>query len=105
QIYLRDLDAKATTLVSVARDPLSGQMEPGVPVPDGAVMDSANMIGAAISGDGTTVAWIGAHLPAQVPLLADEEAEILEDDAGSRPYDEPLWRRVADGPLAPTRRI
>jgi hypothetical protein len=108
QVYLRDLDTKRTTLVSVRRNPESGVMEPGVPVPGGAVMrkeQQPGLTGAALSADGTTVAWMGAHLPEQVPLLADEAEAIALDDAGNRPYAEPLWRRIADGPLAPTRRI
>jgi Tol biopolymer transport system component len=109
QVYLRDLDSRQTTLVSVRRDPATGEMEPGVPVLGGAVMESPVLpllSGAALSGDGTTVAWVGAHLPAQVPLLADEAQTIAAlDDNGSTPYDEPLWRRVADGPTAPTRRV
>lgn len=109
QVYLRDLDLRRTTLVSVQRNPSTGEMEPGVPVPGGAVMESPVLpllSGAALSADGTTVAWVGAHLPAQVPLLADEAQTISALDAnGSTPYDEPLWRRVADGPAAPTRRI
>lgn len=108
QVYLRDLDTDATTLVSVARDPASGEMEPGVPVPGGAVLEKSSMPlakGAALSADGTTVAWLATNLPAQVPLLSDEAAAIAKDDATDFPYDEPLWRRVADGPSAATRRI
>jgi Tol biopolymer transport system component len=109
QVYLRDLPSDTTTLVSVARDPSSGQMEPGVPVPGGAVVEIPEMsgsTGAALSADGSTVAWLGAHLPAQVRLLPDEAQTIEElDSVGSTPYDEPLWRRVADGPGAPTRRV
>ena len=109
QVVLRDLDTRETTLVSVQRNPGTGEMEPGVPVPGGAVMEDPVLpllTGAALSADGTTVAWLGAHLPAQVPLLSDEEQTISQlDSNGSFPYDEPLWRRVADGPEAPTRRI
>jgi hypothetical protein len=108
QVYLRDLGTDVTTLVSVARDPASGEMEPGVPVPGGAVLEKPSMPlakGAALSADGTTVAWLATNLPAQVPLLSDEAAAIAKDDATEFPYDEPLWRRVADGPSAPTRRI
>lgn len=108
QVYLRDLDTDVTTLVSIVRDPASGEMEPGVPVPGGAVLEKPSMPlvkGAALSADGTTVAWLGTNLPAQVPLLSDEAAAIAKDDATEFPYDEPLWRRVADGPSAPTRRI
>lgn len=106
EVYLRDLESGETSLVSVARDPLTGAMEPGVPVPGGAVVPTIERArGAALSADGTTVAWLGTHLPAQVPLLADEKPKIGGFDEGSRPYDEPLWRRFADGPTAPTRRI
>lgn len=106
EVYLRNLETGETTLVSVARDPLTGAMEPGVPVPGGAVVPTLERsIGAALSADGTTVAWLGTDLPAQVPLLADEKARITSLDESAFPYDEPLWRRVADGPLAPTRRI
>jgi Tol biopolymer transport system component len=109
QVVLRDLDTRETTLVSVQRNSGTGEMEPGVPVPGGAVMEDPVLpllSGAALSADGTTVAWLGTHLPAQVPLLSDEEKTISQFDSnGSFPYDEPLWRRVADGPGAPTRRI
>ena len=110
QIALRDLDTQRTTLVSAARDRTIGQMADR-PVPGGAVTasaaaGSAKVPGAAVSADGTTVAWLGAHVPDQVPTLADERQEIdaLDANAGAT-YDEPLWRRVADGPAAPTRRV
>jgi Tol biopolymer transport system component len=108
QVQLRDLDARRTILVSVRRDPETGAMEPDVPVPGGgaAVIGGLPLLnGAALSADGTTVAWVGTNLPEQVPLLGDEEATIRQRDAGSFPYDEPLWRRVADGPDAKTRRV
>jgi Tol biopolymer transport system component len=112
QVYLRDLDTRQTILVSARRNPETGDMEPGVPVPGGAVLDKQAvesrelLVGAAISGDGTTVAWLGAHLPEQVPLLGEEAEKIKAlDEKNIEPYDEPLWRRVADGPAAPTRRI
>jgi Tol biopolymer transport system component len=109
EVYLRDLDSDATLLVSARRDPISGAIEPGVPVPGGAAVESeATAIvtgGAALSADGSTVAWVGRDLPEQVPLLADEAASIAGLESSGRIYDEPLWRRVADGPFAPTRRI
>lgn len=109
QVYLRDLGEKRTTLVSVRRNPETGAMEPGVPVPGGAMVEKAQLpllAGAALSADGTTVAWLGANLQEQVPLLAGEAAAIAQENGASElPYDEPLWRRVADGPEAPTRRI
>jgi WD40-like Beta Propeller Repeat len=101
QVVVRDLATHRTTLVSTVRDPQTGAMT-ALPVPDGALMSG----GAALSGDGSTVAWLGAHLPAQVPLLAGEAQTIEgDDDLDGGHYDEPLWRRIADGPSAPTRRM
>jgi Tol biopolymer transport system component len=99
QVVLRDLASRTTTLVSAARNQSTGAMEPGVPVPNGAVATRPHLAGASLSADGSTVAWLGTDLQAQVPLLADESL------ATSEGYNEPLWRRIGDGPLAPTRRI
>jgi Tol biopolymer transport system component len=108
QVVLRNLETMETTLVSAERDPGAGAMT-GLPVPGGAVIEKAQLPllkGAALSADGTTIAWLGANLQDQVPLLPGEAAAIsAEDGASAFPYDEPLWRRVADGPQAPTRRI
>ncbi len=108
QVVLRNLATEATTLVSVERDSETGAMT-NLPVPGGAVILGSQLSllrGAALSADGTTVAWLGANLQSQVPLLAGEAASIsAENGAGPFPYDEPLWRRVVDGPGAPTRRI
>jgi hypothetical protein len=110
QVVLRDLATNTTTLVSVRRDAETGQpTEPSLPVEGGAVMNSPVLpllTGASLSADGTTIAWIGTHIASQVPLLGDE-AQTIEalDSNGTFPYDEPLWRRIADGPSAPTRRI
>jgi hypothetical protein len=109
QVVLRDLATDTTTLVSVERDPGTGSMT-DKPVPGGALVFSPSLSlpllrGAALSADGTTVAWLGANLPAQVLLSEGEAKKIAELDAGSTPYDEPLWRCLADGPSAPTRRI
>jgi hypothetical protein len=82
QIFLRDLDSKETTLVT--------RTDPGGAPAGGA-------LGAALSGDGTTVAWTGSHAPAQARFLEGENT-----DSNFLYY---LWRRVADGPAAPTRRI
>jgi hypothetical protein len=108
QVYLRDLATEETVLVSTARDRASGAVEPGVPVPGGAVLEQPQLPllrGAAISGDGSTVAWLGTNLPDQVAMDADEAAALDQLDAGSFPYAEPLWRRVGDGLEAPTRRV
>ncbi len=108
QVALRDLDSGCTTLVSVEREAVSGAMTDR-PVAGGAEIEKPPvplLRGAALSADGTTVAWLGAHLPAQVSLLADEAQTIFTlDGNGTFPYAEPLWRRVADGPEAPIRRI
>jgi Tol biopolymer transport system component len=111
QVLLRDLATDRTTLVSGARDPQTGLMETeagaDLPVPGGAVPPKANEpAGVSISGDGSTVAWLATNLPAQVPLLSDERATIEGlDERSEELYEEPLWRRVADGPEALTRRI
>jgi hypothetical protein len=121
QVAVRDLDTHQTTLVSAAYDPSSGTMLPGQPVSGvegsnkfGAVYSPAGVppafrqvsayagppgVGASISADGSTVAWMGQDIPQQAPMLSGEEVSV------SPSYAEPLWRRVADGPLAPTRRV
>jgi WD40-like Beta Propeller Repeat len=108
QVVLRNLETLETTLVSVERDSGTEAMT-DLPVPGGALIEKPQLSllkGAALSADGTTVAWLGANLQDQTPLLAGEEAAIsAEDGASEFPYDEPLWRRIADGPQAPTRRI
>ena len=102
QVVLRDLAAGCSTLVSARRDDATGAMTT-LPVDGGGALRPG---GAAISADGTTVAWTGAGLPAQVPLLADErDAVAFRDTVPLQHYTEPLWRRVADGPAAPTRRV
>ncbi len=53
--------------------------------------------GAALSADGTTVAWMGAEIGAQAPLLAGE--------VEMQGYTEPLWRRIAPGSQTPTERV
>jgi hypothetical protein len=110
QVVLRDLDARTTTLVSVTPQ--------GLPTPEGGAYPSADSeqemsgpIGpsnfsrlqfgdlvtgssAAISADGSTVAWLGTD--------ADEQAGA---GPGGPEEVEPLWRRVADGPTATTKRL
>ncbi|MCL2769689.1 MAG: hypothetical protein FWD42_06210 [Solirubrobacterales bacterium] len=104
QIAVRYLDRRETVLVSAERAQGSGEMTDR-PVAAGAFITP----GAALSGDGSTVAWVGAHIPAQAPTLEGERQQIESDD--SRPsnqdeaYDEPLWRRIGEGSAAPTRRM
>lgn len=109
QVALRDLDARRTILVSARRDPASGAMT-ALPVAGGAVAATAGpavanatasgVLGATLSADGTTVAWLGTAIDEQAPVLSQELVDMQ-----SNGYTEPLWRRVADGPAAPTRRI
>jgi hypothetical protein len=111
QVAVRDLATDTTTLVSQTRESLGGVPQP---VTDGAAYGYLNglrsQIGlstAALSADGTTVAWMGIDIPAQASASS---APIPEGDgirAGQPPdsYAEPLWRRIAEGPTAPTRRV
>jgi hypothetical protein len=125
QVAVRNLEEKTTQLVSVAYDPATGgpefNSETGQPEPVSAHVGGATYgavytgqahapafrlppaysitppVGASISADGSTVAWMGVDIGEQAPLLAGE----------SRPanYTEPLWRDIGDGPEAPTRRV
>lgn len=83
QLFVRDRAAGTTTLVS--RDRLTGE-------PAGGAIG-----GASISADGTTVAWAGREAPRQTVMLPGEGADPV--------LDYYLWRRVADGDAAVTRRI
>jgi hypothetical protein len=122
QVAVRDLQAKTTEPVSVADEPGTGlpaiDPETGRPEPvsgvEGAFTDGAvftpgttplrfgepptygltREVGASISADGTTVAWLGQNVAEQVKTLPGEA--LLPS------YSEPLWRRIADGPRAPT---
>ncbi len=115
QVAVRNLATKQTQLVSVVYDPASGT-ETGEPVPTSgeaaAVYPGVKLAprfpipaplstmgaGASISADGSTVAWLGQEIELQAPVLAHEPNMRPE-------YTEPLWRRIADGPQAPTRRV
>jgi Tol biopolymer transport system component len=116
QVVVRDLEHETTTLVSQTLGSI-GSPTPE-PVPRGAVtptlqLDTSaggarRLPGAALSADGTTVAWLGAHIAEQAPTLSDERAQIEADDKPGgtlESYDEPLWRRIAGGPAAPIRRM
>lgn len=94
QVAVRDLVTDTTTLVSVTRDP-STDLPAGQPVLGGGVYGAT----ATISADGSTVAWLGASVAEQVPTLPGEEV------GPGAEYVEPLWRRIDEGPLAPTRRV
>lgn len=135
QVAVRDLETKQTELVSVEYDPTTGQpakfeegpdegrdrpaptIEEGSGEAFGAVYPggaripqfegpsrSASInngwVGASISADGSTVAWMGQYIAAQAPVLP---ADPARNHPGQ--YTEPLWRRIDEGPAAPTRRI
>jgi hypothetical protein len=125
QVAVRNLQTKSTELVSVAYDPetASPAVNPSTGAPEpvsaeeggltyGAVYSPSlpppgfkapsayalqSSIGASISADGSTVAWMGQNVSLQAPVLS---AETLR--AG---YTEPLWRRIGEGSGTPTRRV
>lgn len=96
QVFVRDLAAGTTTLITAERDPSTGLMTE---------QPAGGAIGAAISGDGSAVAWTGRNAAAQTRFLGGENT-----DASFNYY---LWRRIAPaagapvavGPGSPTRRI
>jgi Tol biopolymer transport system component len=88
QLFVRDLATQRTTLVTASRDPETGQMTQ---------QPAGGALGGAISADGTTVAWTGDNASAQTRFLRGEPTSASEDYY--------LWRRIAAGPGAPTRRI
>jgi hypothetical protein len=125
QVAVRDLQSRTTQLVSARYDPAiggpklnpeTGQPEPvsaqegsqtygavfvgGAELPSftaPAPYEAATPVGASISADGSTVAWMGVDIGLQAPVLAGESL--------APKYSEPLWRRIADGPQAPIRRV
>jgi Tol biopolymer transport system component len=105
QVAVRDLQAQTTTLVTVTPG--------GQATPEGGAFPStyseAHSLrpllvgsGAAISADASTVAWLGTNVPAQVSGATDVE-EHARNGPGAEV--EPLWRRIADGPGAVTKRL
>ncbi len=88
QIFVRDLVAQRTTLVTAARDPLTGVM---------AANPAGGALGAALSADGTTVAWTGRNAAAQTRFLGGENTDPS--------FNYYLWRRAPFGPGEETRRI
>jgi hypothetical protein len=116
QVAVRDLEKHTTTLVSVTP---AGQPTPGGGAfPSTASEATSSMSGSsvsvesgepsassvAISANGSTVAWEGTDVPAQVSSATEVTAGMAK--LGGAGYEiEPLWRRVADGPSAVTRRL
>jgi hypothetical protein len=97
QVYVHVRALAEPILITVKRDSTTAE-----PVPGGGALEKS---GAALSADGNAVAWVGEHLPEQVPLLPVEEAAIRKSESGNM-YLEPLWRLVPIGGLeSPIRRI
>lgn len=88
QIFVRDLGTESTTLVTATRDGGAEQMTD---------LPAGGAIGAAISADGSTVAWTGNNAPAQTRFLAGENTDPV--------FYYYLWRRAPFGSADPTRRI
>jgi hypothetical protein len=88
QVFLRDRAADTTALVTATRDPETGEMTE---------QPAGGALGAALSADGTTVAWTGGNAGPQTRFLGGE------NPASTFFYY--LWRRMADGPGAQTRRV
>ena len=88
QIFVRDRQANTTALVTAKRDPGTGAMTQ---------LPAGGAIGAALSADGTTVAWTGGN--------AGDQARFLGGETPEPSFLYYLWRRIGDGPAAPTRRI
>ena len=115
QIAVRNFTTNNTTLVSVTQASLGGTPQP---VPSGATLSGSTLLAgaprkeggnielgqaastAAISADGSTVAWMGIDVAAQAPTGNLPHVGEYADS-----YAEPLWRRIAEGPAAPTRRV
>jgi hypothetical protein len=116
QVAVRDLDTDSTQLVSAAAPgsseprPVSSReagktigaiYAPGQEPPrfeaSEAYGGARGPFGASISGDGSTVAWLGVNVGQQAPTLAAENLPAV--------YAEQLWRRIADGPGALTERV
>ncbi len=86
QLFVRDLQAKTTTLISTQK---KGEPEEGKPA-GGAIGPTT------ISGDGSTVSWVATNAPSQTRFLPGESLN------NSEPYY--LWRRWQE-PEAPIRRV
>lgn len=111
EILVRNLETHQTSLVSSEYDPQTA-IDTGTAVPVSRVgnesvgaaypapaFGGAGFGGASISADGSTVAWLGQSIALQARMLP---GEYVSYDALS---NEPLWRRIVDGPSTPTRRV
>jgi Tol biopolymer transport system component len=119
QVAVRHLDTQTTELVSVLWEgghialSETGQTQPvpatsisgalyGAAYPGGARLPFPSPYGgASISADASTVAWMGQQIAKQAPVLPAEPGMTVD----ATTYAEPLWRRIAEGLQAPTRRV
>ena len=92
QVFARDRELRRTRLVTR----VAGSVPPE-PVSASASTGAVGLGPAAISPDGSTVAWAGQQAQQQTRFLTAESQD------GNVFYY--LWQRIADGPDAPTRRI
>jgi hypothetical protein len=115
QVAVRFLDTQETELVSATRASLEGAGEPQ------AVAGGAALVGpstktsalftrvptsastAAISANGSAVAWMGIDVQEQTDLTTPPPAPST--GAYADEYAEPLWRRITAGARAPTRGV
>ncbi|MDQ2631411.1 MAG: hypothetical protein M3Y75_10665 [Actinomycetota bacterium] len=88
QVFLRDRKANTTTLVTARWDKVSNSMTED---------PAGGAFGAALSADGTAVAWTGGNVADQTRILGGENA-----DPSFAYY---LWRRIGANPAALTRRV
>lgn len=88
QVFVRDLSTERTTLVTAVRDPGTEAMK---------AEPAGGALGAAISADGTTVAWTGRRAADQTRFLGGENTDPS--------FNYYLWRRAPFGPSERTRRI
>lgn len=114
QVAVRDLETQTTTLVSVTPEGVSTPGGGAFPSTDDeqrlgnsqVAIESQEPVAssAAISADGSTVAWQGTNVPAQVPSATDIVGG-MSNFGGVALEAEPLWRRIANGLTATTMRL
>lgn len=115
QVAIRNLQTLTTTVVSTTPG--------GQPTPGGGSfpsVESENRLGgeadrliagetassAAISAEGNAVAWQGTNVPAQVPASTEEITSGMKSLGASLGLEvEPLWREIAAGHAAVTKRL
>jgi hypothetical protein len=115
QVAVRYLETDQTELVSATRASLEGTGEPQ-PVPGGGALAGPSTTApkllsgvptsastAAISADGSTVAWMGIDVQEQTAL--DTPPPTPSKGGYADEYAEPLWRQIAAGSRAPTRSV